>query len=135
MRAELALRVLREAAWAPFAVLALYAVVSQRGSNDTIDWFFHFLGGATAAFFFYRARGSLRDLLGPPRHLNRLLQSFGLACAVSVLWELGEFFIDETFGMRLQHTLYETMIDLTFDVIGALAALGALHLREWTLRS
>jgi len=49
--------------------------------------------------------------------------SFCFAVTIGVLWEIFEFFMDQTFSFNMQKTgLLDTMLDLISNSIGALAA-------------
>ena len=61
------------------------------------------------------------------------LFSFSLAAAIGGLWEIFEFFMDQTFGLNMQKSgLVDTMVDLIVNNIGALFAslIGYLYLKS-----
>lgn len=65
------------------------------------------------------------------------LFSFVFAIAIGVAWEIFEFFMDSTFGLKMQKSgLVDTMTDLIVNVIGALLVsfLGFLYLKNKRLR-
>lgn len=80
---------------------------------------------------------SLLDILNnkgkQPGRLNPLFISiftFSIAMAVGALWEIYEFSMDSIFGMNMQKTgLVDTMWDLIFDAIGALAYSTILYFK------
>lgn len=121
-------RVLREAAWAPIAVLAINAVVVRTPYADELFSLLHFLGGAAAAFFFLQVLEIRADVLGKPRPLAAYVVSFAAACSVALFWEIGEFLWDRAFATELQHGLAETMVDLIFSVLGAAVSLPLVAL-------
>jgi hypothetical protein len=109
-------RLLREALWAPLAIIALNVVVARLPQAGELWWLLHFLGGAALAFCCFRlARipGALRYVL-----------AFSVACTVALGWELAEFAIDQMAGTALQEGRADTMSDLMFSVCGAALFLG-----------
>lgn len=116
-------RILREAAWAPVALLLLHAIVLRTPYRAELDGVLHFLGGAAVAFFFYQVYRILTDVLGEFRPLTHYLLAFALACTAALFWELGEFASDRLIGTQLQKSLPETMADLAFGVLGAATSL------------
>ena len=119
----LSARVLREAAWAPIAVLVFQAIVARTPYKTDLDHLVHFLGGAAIAFFLFCCVRIARELLGVLRQVTPYLLAFALACTVAVLWEIAEFFSDQLLGTRLQHDLPETMGDLIAGLLGAASSL------------
>ncbi len=121
--AAVCIRILRDAAWAPAAVLILNSFVVRLYR----DWFWllHLLGGAALGFFFYRAIRIAGGLLGNFRIYTHYLFAFALSCTVGLFWEIGEFTIDRIMLTQLQEDLAETMSDLILDVTGAVAVLAA----------
>ena len=105
-------RVLREAAWAPIAVLVLAWIVGRLPVARDLWWLFHVFGGAALAFFCARA-------LVPASPAARYLSAFAFAVAGAVAWELAEFAWDQAFGTRLQEGRADTISDLFFSACGA----------------
>jgi hypothetical protein len=122
------IRSLREAAWAPIAVLILHAIVVRTSYRTELDHLLHFLGGAAIAFFLFRCIGIAADLLGVLRKVTHYLFAFALASTIAVLWEIAEFFSDRLLVTELQKSLSETMGDLIAGLVGAASALGVVAL-------
>ncbi len=59
-----------------------------------------------------------------------------LTVAVGGLWEIFEFAVDTTLGVKMQHGLDDTMLDMIFVLLGAVvvAALGNIYLRRVSKR-
>ena len=57
--------------------------------------------------------------------------------ALGVVWEIGEFGIDQIFGYHTQPDLYDTMLDLILDTIGAIIVAGFFYfgLKKGTLEN
>ena len=122
-------RVLRDAAWAPLAVLILHALLgSVLGHEPYVDPTMHFLGGAAAAFFVRHASRVAGRLLGGPTQYALDLLAFGSTCAIALFWEFGEFASDQYFGTHIQRSLENTMRDLVLGVSGAVVYLAAHRL-------
>lgn len=58
--------------------------------------------------------------------------AFCFAIALGTLWEIFEFTLDVTFGMKMQDSGYDTMSDLIADFIGALVSviIGFIYLKK-----
>jgi len=110
-------RVLREAAWAPLAVLVLAWMVGRLPMARDLWWLFHVFGGAALAFFCSRA-------LAPASPATRYLSAFAFAVAGAVAWELAEFAWDQAFGTMLQRGHVDTVSDLYLSACGAAAYLS-----------
>jgi hypothetical protein len=105
-------RVLREAGWAPLAVLVLAWVTGHLPIARDVWWLFHALGGAALAFACARA-------LAAAQPGTRYLSAFGFAVAGALAWELAEFAWDRAFGTRLQQGYGDTISDLYLSACGA----------------
>ena len=60
--------------------------------------------------------------------------AFCFAMTIGAMWEIWEFFLDQTFGLNTQKSgLVDTMEDLIVDAVGALlgAAAGWVYLKGW----
>jgi hypothetical protein len=121
---------LREAAWAPAGVLVLSVIAIASPYAEDLYWPLHFLGGAALAFFFFQALRITGDLVGPVRVRARYVFAFALACTVAIFWELAEFAVDEIAGTQLQEDLWDTMVDLLLDLLGAAVGLGWVAIRH-----
>ena len=116
-------RLLREALWAPVAVVVLSIVVARLPQADALWSLLHFLGGAALAFCCFRlARipGALRYVL-----------AFTVACTAALGWELAEFAIDQVAGTSLQEGRVDTMSDLMLSVCGAALFLAFAAITAW----
>jgi hypothetical protein len=123
------LRLLREAAWAPVAVVVLRIICNGVGLRHALDWAAHFLGGLAMAYFLYTAVCLFVSRLGALKSCTVYLLAFCGTCAVAVFWEIGEFAGDRLFGTQSQFTLAETMGDLMYGVLGAAVALAIMRLK------
>jgi uncharacterized membrane protein YjdF len=121
---------LREAAWAPAGVVLLSVIAIGSPYADALYWPLHFLGGAALAFFFFEALRIARELIGAVQVRARYVFAFALACTVAIFWELAEFAVDEIAGTQLQEDLWDTMVDLLLDLLGAAAGLGWVAIRH-----
>lgn len=112
------------AIWAPASVVFAHTLAAKVfGHEPYVDPCMHFLGGAAAAYFFrYVASGS-PAVVGAISRTGANLLAFGLACAIALAWEFGEFFSDEFLGTSVQISVANTMRDLIFGVLGASAFL------------
>ena len=114
------LRVVREAAWAPVAVMLVHAVAGWRfGHEPVVDPIAHFVGGATAAWFVRRTAILCREELGSLRSLGLDLLAFGLASFAAVAWELGEGAVDLAWESAVRFSATNTLRDLALGTAGA----------------
>jgi hypothetical protein len=115
---------LRNAAWAPLAVLVLHAILAEIfGHEPYVDPAIQLCGGVAVAYLLHEACVTLPMLLGLPSTLGRNLMAFGLTAAVAILWEVGEFCWDIIFGTDIQGDVPETMRDLILGLLGAMVFL------------
>ena len=122
-------RIAREAAWAPLAVVILHHVLGGwLGHEPVVDPVMHFSVGAAAAFFFSRSAACARRYLGDPSPLAVGLMAFGLATVAAVGWELAEYLGDLVRGTNVQRGLSNTMRDLFLGVGGAAVYIVAANL-------
>ena len=121
---------LRRAAWMPVALIVFHIfillVLDAYTRFPPIDIPMHFLGGVSAAYFLRwaaltAAECKIRAPLSPAA-LTRfvLIATF----AVTVLWEIAEFFLDRRFGSHLQLGPLDTLGDMFTGVCGAAALLA-----------
>jgi|SRR5438477_9802144 len=120
-------RVLREALWAPAAIVVLNVIVAGLPQADGLWSLLHFVGGAAVAFFYYKLAGIAVPMVTAWRYLF----AFALACATALAWELGEFALDQTFGTTLQEGRVDTMSDLMLSVCGAALFLAFAAITSW----
>jgi hypothetical protein len=117
------LRLLVNPGWAPLGVVIMHLVLAAFGLTQKFDYFLHFLGGASIAYFLFGFIALLPSrIAGIPQWAHYLL-AFTSACTVAVFWELAEFALDRFQGTSIQQGLSETMLDLLFGVVGAMAGL------------
>jgi hypothetical protein len=104
---------------------------------DTIWWWdklTHFLStGLIAGFGFIGiviADKYLPSIYLPPRFLPFFIIIFVMA--MGVFWEVVEYFLDALFGTRMQYSLSDTVMDLVFNLAGAVAVaiIGPWYLKR-----
>lgn len=131
-RAGVLIRLLRIAAWAPLAVIALHSIAGRfLGHEPYVDPIMHFLGGAAAAFFALQSTSIASSILGTFQPVGRDLFAFGIACAAALCWEAGEFVSDRLLHTSVQRGLANTMRDL---VLGAVGGVAYIAVERWTAR-
>ena len=108
-------RVLREALWAPAAIVVLNVIVAGLPQADGLWSLLHFLGGAAVAFFYYKVARIAVPMVAAWRYLF----AFALACATALAWEIVEFIVDQFAGTTLQQGNFDTMSDLILGMAGA----------------
>lgn len=112
---------LKRAVWAPIAVVVMHTLLAQIfGHEPYVDPAIQLCGGVAVAYLLHEACVTLSGLLGQPSTLGRNLMAFGLTAAFAILWEAGEFVIDNLFGTDIQGDVPETMRDLILGLMGAL---------------
>lgn len=116
----------RTAWWAPCGVLLLHKIVMWCGLRGKSDWLLHLTGGLAITLFIWTLIPLLGSRLGTLSPFWRLLTAFSGGCTAALVWELSEFASDEILGTDIQHSLRETMLDLTYGFAGALAVLVLL---------
>ena len=119
-------RLLREALWAPAAIVAASLVLGRLPARVDLWWLVHIAGGAALAFCYLRAVGIARPWLGELGAAAKYLLAFTLSCTTALAWEIGEFTVDQIAGTGLQQGNFDTMSDLIFGTAGAAAYL-VLH--------
>jgi hypothetical protein len=124
------IRLLREALWAPAAVVLMAFVLGRLPSVD-LWWLMHVAGGAAVSFCYLRLTALVGWRYGLGHPGVRYLVAFALACSTALAWELGEFAVDETTGSDLQEGLMDTMSDLMLSVCGAAAYLAWHAITAW----
>ena len=117
-------RLLREALWAPAAIVAASLLLGRLPARVDLWWLVHVAGGAALAFCYLRAIGIARPWLGELRTAAKYLLAFALACTTALAWEIGEFIVDQIAGTGLQQGNFDTMSDLIFGTAGAAAYLA-----------
>ena len=119
-------RLLREALWAPAAIVALNVIVAWLPDPGYLWSLLHFLGGAAAAFCVFQIAG----IAAPELRALRYVLAFALACSTALAWECAEFAIDQVADTLLQEGLVDTMSDLLLSVCGAALFLSFAALAE-----
>jgi hypothetical protein len=125
--------ILRNAAWAPAAVLVFHQIAIRGGVRAQLDHVIHFSGGFAAAYFFYRSVKIAAPYLGELRRLTRYVLAFALTCTIALFWEFAEFASDRIRGTHIQQSVSETLLDLVFGVAGGILCLAIARI-ENTLR-
>jgi hypothetical protein len=115
------LRLLLDPGWAVWAVALAFLLLVPNGVADRFDYLFHTAGGAAIAFFAYRTVSVTQDFAARIKSPSRPL--FALVCALvaAALWEAAEFVADRTLRTQMQHDLLESLRDIAFGALGALA--------------
>jgi hypothetical protein len=134
-------RSFREAAWVPLVVFCFY-VVAAKGFNAYIlypwlDMPTHFVGGIAITYFFLISIVGVQELVGSIPRSIQLALSLGLTAIAAVVWEFLEFLSDVTFGTHMNLGVSDTLSDLFFGLLGALAVViaGALGLARNQVKS
>lgn len=132
-------RTLREAAWAPLLVLALF--LAAVGFFDAYTRFprldkpTHFLGGLAVAYFFWCGWSQARALTGHFPRVSQAAFAFGGTAASAILWEIYEFLSDHFLATHMQHGLEDTLSDVFFGLSGAAVYLLLRRSRAATARA
>ncbi|MES2152209.1 MAG: hypothetical protein V4508_20720 [Pseudomonadota bacterium] len=123
-------KTLRQAAWAPLTVLALFAIASlgfdAYGLYPWLDIPTHFLGGMAMGYFFLAAIGQAQLALGPIDPLIQRLLAIGLTGMTAMSWEFLEFASDQLLGTTMNYGVQDTLSDLFFGLLGGLVVLAFL---------
>jgi hypothetical protein len=122
---DVLIRIVKEALWAPIAVLVLRTVAAPFVGN-AVDPVMHFLGGVAVAFFVRRSAQIASVYVGSMKPLGLDLLAVGLTCLIALLWEFGEYLSDVWFGTNTHPTVAHTLADLAFGVAGAVTFV-AIH--------
>ena len=109
-------RLLREALWAPLAIVCLSLVLGPVLAAQDLWWLVHVAGGAALGLCYLRAS---RIALPNVQPAVSYLLAFTAACSTALGWEMLEFTSDQLFGTALQEGLLDTMSDLMLGVAGA----------------
>jgi hypothetical protein len=117
------LATLREAAWAPFCIVGIYAVGLALDLYDLYPWLdipTHFLGGIAITYFYRSAIRNSQKIIGDTPLPIQILFAFTATGTTTVLWEFYENFIDHFFGFHTVRGLGETIMDMAMGLSGAL---------------
>ena len=114
---------LREAAWAPLAVIGFYAI------GLAFDWYdrfppldipSHFLGGAAITYFYRSAIKNSQSLVGNIPALIQSLFAFTCTGTTIIFWEFYENAADFLLGTQMVRGLEDTVLDMFVGLMGAL---------------
>lgn len=117
------LGVLVNPGWAPLGVVILHLLLAEFGLTERFDRLLHFLGGAAIAYFVFGLINRAPGLAAGIPSWFLYLFAFTAVCTVATFWEFGEFASDQFMGTAIQRGLTETIRDLFYGVLGALACL------------
>lgn len=95
-----------------------------------VDIPMHFLGGLAISYTIICFIGLFREkniLLLKNKWIFSLVV-VGLVALIAILWEFYEFFMKVTFGLDMQPSLNDTLLDLFMGLLGGLA--GSLLFRK-----
>ncbi len=115
------------------AVLFIYSVGRPLGFYQLIGWWAeitHLLSGTVVAVLIFLVLVYVNKISKTLYIIPWMLPLFVLIfmVPVGVIWEIGEFLFDLSFGTRLQAGLEDTVYDLIFDVFGALVSIFIAYL-------
>lgn len=114
---------LREAAWAPLAVVGFYAI------GLALDWYdqfppldipTHFLGGAAITYFYKSVIKNSQDIVGNIPALIQHLFAFTCTGTTIIGWEFYENAADYFLGTQMVRGLEDTIVDMFVGLMGAL---------------
>jgi len=114
---------LREAAWAPLAVIGFYAIGLAFHLFDKIpqmDIPTHFFGGVAITYFYRVAIRHSQDFLGNIPLPIQILLAFTATGTTAVFWEFYENAFDFLFHFHMVLGLFDTIKDLFDGILGAL---------------
>jgi hypothetical protein len=114
---------LREAAWAPLAVLGFYALGLTFHLFDLfppLDIPTHFLGGVVITYFYRVAIRHSQKLLGEIPLLIQILFAITCTGTTTILWEFYENILDIFAGTQMVRGVQDTIVDLFVGLFGAL---------------
>ena len=114
---------LREAAWAPLGVIALYLLGLLFGVYDRyppLDIPTHFLGGVAITYFYRVAIRNLQIFVGEIPYLIQVIFAFTATGTTIILWEFYEVILDFLFHANNVLGLADTIKDMFVGLMGAL---------------
>jgi hypothetical protein len=114
---------LRESAWAPLSVVALYLLGLSFHLYDLfpiLDVPTHFMGGVAITYFYRSAIKNSQRFAGDVPLGVQIL--FALTCTgtTTVLWEFYEYIMDTYFGEHMILGLTDSLKDMFLGLLGAL---------------
>lgn len=114
--------------WAPILVLILHDTLHSREWKTQIDWFNHFSGGLSFAFFSWKAMPLVYRWFGTPTSAGRLAVAFLSGCTAALVWEIIEFSSDCFLHTHIQQNIRETMMDIVNGFLGTTLTIVTLML-------
>jgi len=114
---------LREAAWAPFTVLAFYALgltFHLFKLFPPLDIPVHFLGGVVITYFYRVAIRHSQKLVGAIPFPIQVLFAITCTGTTIILWEFYENILDYFAGTQMVRGVQDTIVDLLVGLVGAL---------------
>jgi hypothetical protein len=114
---------LREAAWAPLAVVVFYGIGLAFGWYDRyppLDIPSHLLGGMAITYFYRAAIRNSQKYLGEIPFPIQVLFAFTATGTTAVFWEFYENLSDLFLGTQHVFGLGDTLKDLSMGLLGAL---------------
>ncbi len=123
---------LRESAWAPLSVVALYLTGLAFHLYDLfplLDVPTHFLGGVAITYFYRSAIKNSQSFAGDVPFWAQVLLAFTCTGTTTVLWEFYENIIDYVFRTHMVLGLFDTLKDMFMGILGALV-LTLFHRRR-----
>lgn len=114
---------LREAAWAPLAVLGFYAsglTFHLFKSFPPLDIPVHFMGGVAITYLYRVAIRNSQDLVGAIPFPIQVLFAITCTGTTTILWEFYENIMDSVASTHMVRGLQDTIVDLFAGLVGAL---------------
>lgn len=112
-----------KASWPPAVVCVIYLFVSRSNQHQNLDWLMHSLGGFSISFFFYQILNFSQNITGKLNGFTHYILTFTLTCTIALFWEFIEFGLSKAYGINIQISLNETMLDLFFGISGAIISI------------
>lgn len=114
---------LRESAWAPLGVVAIYLIGLAFHLYDLfppLDIPTHFLGGVAITYLYRSAIKNSQSFAGDIPFGVQVLSAFTCTGTTTVLWEFLENVLDYFLGMHMVLGLTDTLKDMFMGLLGAL---------------
>ena len=114
---------LREAAWAPIAVIIFYAlglIFHWFDLFPPLDIPTHFMGGVAITYFYRSAIRNSQKFLGDIPQPIQIILAFTATGTTTILWEFYENLSDYFLHTRHVRGLDDTIMDLFIGLSGAL---------------
>jgi hypothetical protein len=114
---------LREAAWAPLAVLGFYALgltFHLFKLLPPLDIPVHFMGGVAITYFYRVAIRNSQELVGEIPFPIQVLFAITCTGTTTILWEFYENIMDYLASTHMVRGLHDTIVDLFAGLVGAL---------------